>query len=245
MSTEADVRQDALGDSEATLRQAEAVLADLDGTSPELPNENGVTDGDIELPASGFREFIRTLVQTYAEMAGVIESLRSSRGVLDQAASQRLKQTHESLAEVSSATETAATAILDGLDRALELVDELDPETSGEAAAADPSDHASRLRDELHQMMGLVQFQDITAQQLGHASSVLQDIEARLIALADFFDVRGLGLEELITTVNTSISMVEPEESEGEAEVASCDPGASTLNAEARQTVADEIFTSL
>ena len=243
MSTEADVRQDALGDSEATLRQAEAVLTDLDGTSPELPNENGVPDGDIELPVSGFREFIRALVQTYAEMAGVIESLRSSRGVLEQAASQRLKQTHESLAEVSSATETAATAILDGLDRALELVDQLDPETSGGAAAVDPSDHASRLRDELHQMMGLVQFQDITAQQLGHASSVLQDIEARLIALSDFFDVRGLGLEELITTVNSSI--VEPEEPEGEAQVASCDPGASTLNAEARQTVADEIFTSL
>lgn len=245
MSTEPDVSHDALGDSEATLRQAEAVVTDLDGTSPEFPNESGVPEEDTGLPASGFREFIRTLVQTYAEMAGVIESLRSSRGVLEQAASTRLKQTHESLAEVSSATETAATGILDGLDRALELLDQLDPGPSGEGDdAVDSSDPASLLRDELHKMMGLVQFQDITAQQLGHASSVLQDIEARLTALSDFFDVRGLGLEELVTTVNASIA--EPEEPEDDAEVAaSCDPGASTLNAEARQTVADEVFTSL
>ena len=175
-------------------------------------------------------------------MAGVVESLRASRGVLEQAASQRLKRTHESLEEVSSATETAATQILDGLDRALELVDHLDPGTTGEAAeSADASDVASRLRDELHSMMGHVQFQDITAQQLGHASGVIKDIEARLIIISDFFDISGLGLEEL-AAVGMSIPIEEPAVFEAFGE--SCDPDASTLNAESRQTVADDVFTS-
>ena len=48
----------------------------------------------------------------------VIDSLRKSRGLLEQAAMERLKSTHERLAEVSSATEMAATGMLDGLDRA-------------------------------------------------------------------------------------------------------------------------------
>lgn len=242
MSTEADVKQEALADSEATLRQAEAVLMDLDGTSPELPNENGVPEGGTPVSASGFRDFIRTLVRTYEEMAGVIDVLRASRGLLEQAASHRLKETHESLAEVSSATETAATGILDSLDRALELVDLLDPGASGEAEEpADPGDHTSKLRDELHQIMDIVQFQDITAQRLGHAGGVLQDIEARLIALSKFFDVRDLGLEDL-AAVGKAIAEPRHMEEKGALELLN-DPGASTLNAEARQNLADEVFT--
>ncbi len=245
MTDETKVSREALGDSEATLRQTEAVLTELDGTSPEIPNENGVPDANTKLPAPGFRDFIRTLVRTYAEMAGVIENLRSSRGLLEQAASQRLKQTHESLAEVSSTTEMAATGILDGLDRALELVDQMDPGASGESREpTDTKDFASQLREELHQMIGLVQFQDITAQQLAHASNVLQDIEARLIVLADFFDIRGLGFEELIA-IGESIAGPAAAVDFDESDTAACDPDASVLHAEARQEVADEVFTSL
>ena len=179
------------------------------------------------------------------EMGRVVETLRASRGLLEQAASSRLQQTHKNLVEVSSATKTAATGILDGLDRALELVDHLDSKVSGDvgdtAGPEDPSDFASQLRDELHEIMGHVQFQDITAQQLGHSCGVLMDIESRLIDLSDFFDIRGLDLGEL-TAVSTAFP--EPYEEEDEPTESSCDPGASTLNVESRQTVADEVFTS-
>ena len=173
----------------------------------------------------------------------VVDSLRSSRNLLEQAAMERLKSTHAKLAEVSSATEMAATGMLDGLDRALVLLDGM------EAAAQshedqDQSTLRDDLREELHTLMNLLQFQDITAQQLGYAGGVLLDIEDRMVELARVFDLRGLGLEEEGERTD-EVSEQPPEEgrrSRVSETHSTCDPEASHFGADSRQALADEIF---
>ena len=89
----------------------------------------------------------------------------------------------QKLAEIYSATEVATSEMLDGLDRALILVDQIEVAPASSDADADPRDG---LREELHALVTLMQFQDITAQQLGSASTLLED---RMIRLAEVFDL--------------------------------------------------------
>ncbi|MEQ8329998.1 MAG: hypothetical protein RH859_05965 [Longimicrobiales bacterium] len=234
-------RGQVLSDSEATLRQVQDVLADFGGQEPLSAVDRVLSD--LEERPTGLRELVRILVTTYSEIVEVIDSLRKSRGLLEQAAMQRLKSTHARLAEVSTATEMAATGMLDGLDRALVLVDHLEaasPDDDGKDGGA----LRGELRDELHQLIGLLQFQDITSQQLGYASGVLQDIEERMVRLSEVFDLRGMGIEELIDVPDPS---AESEPAAGptgpsDGKVVTCDPGASTMNADSRQALADSIF---
>lgn len=246
MSAGEEVRRGAvLSDSEATLRQVEDVLNDLDGDVQFAEVDRVITD--LEERPAGLRELVKVLVRTYSEITEVIDSLRKSRGLLEQAAMERLKSTHQKLAEVSTATEMAATGMLDGLDRALVLVDHLESASVSDDTEAQTTSLRGELRDELHQLINLLQFQDITAQQLGYASGVLLDIEERMVRLSQVFDLRGLGLEEL-AAVGVDPDAVDgsnvPAEGAG-ADAASqviCDPQASTLNAEGRQALADSIF---
>ena len=224
MST--DTRSVSLSDSEATLRQVRGVLADFIRT----PESEEVT-ATLEERAGGLADLVKMLVSTYSEIMDVIESLRKSRGLLEQASMERLRGTHVRLAEVSSATEVAATGMLDGIDRALTLVDDLEEGDSAEASASTRDD----LRMELHKIMDLLQFQDITSQQLGYASGVLFDIEQKMVQLSRLFD-SGLGLSEMDLEGVSDISNAFLKDT--------CDPEASTLNAEGRQALADEIFTA-
>jgi chemotaxis regulatin CheY-phosphate phosphatase CheZ len=230
MSGEEGVRESLLSDSEATLRQVENVLSDFATNGQEPTSDVEQVPSGREVRPKGLSELVKVLVTTYSEIMEVIESLRSSRGLLEKASMERLKNTHTKLAEVSSATEVAATGMLDSVDRALDLVDDLDSMTDESASTATRAE----LRDELHQIMDLLQFQDITAQQLGYASSVLFDIEQRMVQLARLFDA-GIGLAGLDHAPAVEISDEHVKET--------CDPEASTLNAEGRQAVADEIFT--
>ena len=155
MSRESDLSQRALADAEATLREAEAALTNLDGVSPRRRYGNEEQEPNVRRPASGFGECIRSLVQKYAEMAAVLDDLRSSRGLLDRAASG----------------------------------------------------------------------QDVTIRQLAHASTVLQNIEARLVTLSEFFDIRGLGLEALVAGLPVAglpVAGLE-EVAEDRSEVSACD----------------------
>ncbi len=173
---------------------------------------------------------------TYGEIMSVIDSLRKSRGMLEQAAMERLKSTHQKLAEVSSATEMAATGMLDGLDRALVLVDHL--EAADESA--EPGDGAllrGDLREELHSLINLLQFQDITAQQLGYAGAVLLDIEDRLVELARIFDLKGVGHQEV-----SSDEAASERDARLKDRHTACDPEASHFDAQSRQALADNIF---
>ena len=130
---------------------------------------------------------------------------------------------------MTNATQVAATDILDGLDRAVALVDDMDANAKdGDADSA--ADLRNRLRDELFSLMGCMQFQDITTQQLTYASSVLTEIESRLSQLATILDPTGLQVAGVASV---------PSGSSGRA---TFDPAASMGNAESRQAVADHIF---
>jgi hypothetical protein len=226
------VRSGLLSDSEATLRQVRGVLGEFGSSVEErLADVDRAIAGLEERPV-GLAELVKVLVTTYSEIMEVIESLRQSRGLLEQASMERLKGTHVRLAEVSSATEVAATGMLDGLDRALGLVDALDGAGAGEMEGSAAT--RAELRQELHQIMDLLQFQDITSQQLGYASGVLYDVEQRMLQLSQLFDA-GLGL--------AGLDLDEPASLPDDRLAQTCDPGASTLNAEGRQALADEIFT--
>ena len=149
---------------------------------------------------------------------------------------ERLKSTHEKLAEVSSATEMAATGMLDGLDRALGLVDEMDDADGSGGTAERHGALRDSLREELHTLISLLQFQDITSQQLGYANAVLLDIEGRMVELAGVFDLGWLGLD------GEGDGAVETPARDLDGASVTCDPGASHFGAQSRQALADEIF---
>jgi len=167
------------------------------------------------------------LLKAYTEIRGVLDNLRQSRNVIEQATVEKLHHTSAKLLEVSSATEVAATGILDGLDRAIAVVDELD----GMEGATQPNavDARNRLRDELFAVQACVQFQDITNQQLAHASSLLVDMEERLVGLARTLDPNMM---------DEPAPAIEPAP---HIELA-FDPNATIDGAEVRQALADSIF---
>jgi hypothetical protein len=183
----------------------------------------------VEAPAR--REFLGavtdlpdTLLKAHAEIVNVLRRIRASRDALEQATVGRLQHTTEKLAEVSTATEVATNGILDGLDRALVFVGELDALADSDEAKS--ATVRGSLRDELFQAIGCLQFQDITSQQLNYASSLLVDMETRLGALSDALDPNGI--VELAPQVDESCRTF--------------DPGASIHGADRRQALADSIF---
>jgi chemotaxis regulatin CheY-phosphate phosphatase CheZ len=213
-------RSELLEDSRSTLRQVEEILGEL-GIRALRPDSR---------PASTLAELLEVMVRAHREILEVVESLQRSRGVIQKTSLKRLQNTNLKLREVSATTELAAADMLDGLDRALGLVDQLaegaDPSADDDREAA-----ADELRDELHGLIGLLQFQDITSQQLAYASGVLVDVEERLVRILEIFGGdRGEGEAES-----------EADEIHWEAPV-DADPEATAANAPGRQALADEIF---
>ena len=160
------------------------------------------------------------------EIQAVLANLRDSRNALETATVEKIQHTSEKLKEVTSATEVAATDILDGLDRAQTMIDDL--EAADEAGDRDKA-QATRdlMREEVFAMMGALQFQDITTQQLAYAASVLTDMESRLLQIAKLFDPATV-------MVRHGGDAPDPR---------TFDPHATTQRAEQRQALADEIFT--
>lgn len=242
MASERKDRSELLNDSEATLRQVESALTELGQAPLTNGNGTGASFGSVirrmEERPLGLGELVDVLVHAYGEIMAVIDGLRKSRGLLENAAMKRLKRTHQKLQEVSSATEVAASGMLDGLDRALVLVDTLEGMDGTEDGDADGV--RTELREELHGLMSLLQFQDITAQQLGYAGQVLEDLESRLLKIAAVFDVRRM-CDEPGVRIEADHGHEGDEEVDPDDHVVH-DPEASTLNADSRQAVADEIF---
>jgi chemotaxis regulatin CheY-phosphate phosphatase CheZ len=227
---------DVLYDSEAALRLVDSALNELRGIAPGVLEEGATLEGnDAGQPSAAeddpgaLAALPRMLLKAYSEIISVLECLKQSRGMLERTAVERLHHTHEKLREVSSTTENAATNMLDGLDRALGLIDRLDAESAPEASENAAALRA-QLRDELFAMMSHLQFHDITTQQLNYTSSVLIDMESRLAQVAKVFDPRSFGVElpQAAAAANGPVAF---------------DPGATVENAEVRQALADEIFT--
>ncbi|MGI8507754.1 MAG: hypothetical protein ACR2MQ_00340 [Gemmatimonadaceae bacterium] len=165
-----------LYDSETVLRLVDREIEELCEAQPE---------------GNHLAVLLAVMQRANMEIEQVLRTLRESREVLQDVTLREIHDSTAKLAEVSSATELAATRIMDGLDRAQGLIDHLD-EIDGCAAGGDATVKAaavrSRLRDELFAIMGSLQFQDITSQQLGHVSRMLADVERRLYATTAILD---------------------------------------------------------
>ncbi len=212
MSHRRGLPEQLLLDSAASLRIADRIVRELNQSEPINIDDEASSSA---LPG--------VLLRAYMEIISIVDSLRRSRSMLESNAVQRLHRANEQLREVSSATEVAATDMLDGLDRALALVDRLD----GEDGA--PSETHVALREEIHRVIDRLQFQDIAKQQLGYASTVLQDLDRRLDALVHLID-------------NSLPTRSDVEPMAADAASAPYDPEASERGATERQAVADEIF---
>jgi hypothetical protein len=176
--------QELLYDSEASLRLVDHAIEELSASGAELDEEaRGFLEHVMAQPG-GLAELSRTLLRAYAETAGIVIRFRQSAGALDSGGIDKLQLMHGRLAEVSSATETATTDILDGVCRAGDLVEKMDaPELSDDDRHA----VAASLREELGNLSSHLQFQDITAQQLAHIATLLADMRGRISQVVQIF----------------------------------------------------------
>lgn len=201
-----------LYDSETVLRLVDREIEELCEAQPE---------------GNHLAVLLAVMQRANMEIEQVLRTLCESREVLQDVTLREIHDSTAKLAEVSSATELAATRIMDGLDRAQGLIDHLD-DLDGGANGGDATVKAaavrSRLRDELFAIMGSLQFQDITSQQLGHVSRMLADVERRLHATAAILD-GGVANAVMIDAESVSIFS----------------ESASTRNAGQRQAAADAV----
>jgi hypothetical protein len=171
------------------------------------------------------------LQRAYSDIVHVVDNLRRSRGILEQAAVDRVHRTNAKLREVTSTTEIATTGMLDNLERGLVLLDDMD-----EAGHAD--EHAETRRNELRElllaMLAQLQFQDITSQQLHYATSLLDDLEVRMCSLVELIDATVFGGSAPRDHTPHSLADVQGQH---------FDPAATTDDASARQQLADQIFS--
>lgn len=183
MATQVQSHDDALHATDTALRLVNRALGDLGTAGPGAPFVPR-----LAVPGSGVDALnvASTLLRAYDEVTSLIERIRLSRGLLQEAQATRLEQMNKKLSAVTAATEMAATGMLDGLDRAISVVSSLEQEAEA-AQDADRSARYAGLREELYNVMAFVQFQDITSQQLGYAAAVISETEQRLEQLGRIF----------------------------------------------------------
>jgi chemotaxis regulatin CheY-phosphate phosphatase CheZ len=207
-------------------------MSEATGLRDEGERARSATEGDYigmdaAITAAGFADVPELLSRAALIINKMLESLKAGQQVLQRAAVEKLHHTNTKLHEISTATESAATDIMDGLDRAFLLVDQLDGEDVGPRGA----EIGGQLRDELFAVMTHLQFQDITSQQLDHASSIIQDMEHYLDEFVVLFDLPTIGKVRGHDAIRLH------------SEHRPYDPCATTLDAEQRQAIVDEILT--
>jgi chemotaxis regulatin CheY-phosphate phosphatase CheZ len=216
-------------DSAATLRLVDTQLDDLrDGDfAPDALTEPASAAPKPRLSVT-LADLPQLLEHAHTEINGLLERLKQSRGALQATTVDKLSHTQNKLREVTSATELAATDIMDACDRATAKLDALDllegdPEYDRQRASM----LHTELRDELFTMMAALQFQDLTTQMLSHANSVLTEVETRLQDVARIFE--GTTLAEATAPLVASAALT-------------FDPDATVRDADKRQAIADAVF---
>src|SRR6185436_8931530 len=175
--------EELLYDSEASFRLVDHAIQELSASGAELDREASGFLAHVMAQPGGFAELSRTLLRAYAATAGIVGRFRETAGMLDSAGIDKLQQMHGHLREVSSATETATHGILDGLGRAVALVEELD----GDVSESNRQKMVASLREELNGVVNHLQFQDITAQQLKHIETQLGEMNRRITQVVKIF----------------------------------------------------------
>ena len=124
----------------------------------------------------------RVLLMAYTTISDALSGIRLTREAIHTHTVQRLHDSHSKLTEVSTATESATMEMMNGLDRSLAIIAELEQGKVSDPALFD------RLRDEVNGMFNHLQFQDITTQQLAGVAQFLDDIELRIAGVVGLFD---------------------------------------------------------
>lgn len=234
----AKTSRQALYDSDSLLRLVDAAIEDLgvasaDAASAAAGNPDAAagevthTIADATL-AVRLQEVSGSLAFGYQSILKILRTLRQGRGSIESVAVERLHPAHEKLQEVTNTTELAATDILAGIEDALVMVDRLDEcaaSNDAEAAAGVRAD----MRNKLFDLMNHLQFQDITRQQLNHASAVLVETEHHLAQIAAAIEPTAAPL--------AVAAPVDPN-------AGTYDPRATASAAKERQAVADEVVAA-
>jgi uncharacterized phage infection (PIP) family protein YhgE len=222
--------QELLYDSEASLRLVDNAIEELsDAAADSDPNAAELVQQMMAQPG-GFAALSHALLQAYTDTAVLVARLGEGVGMLDTSGIDKLQQMHGRLNEVSSVTETATTDILDGLSRAVVLVERLDAVSS----LPDRQRHemAASLREELSALSNHLQFQDITSQQLLHVAALLADMRARLSRATPALGSSSAGVAEHRADRGAGRASGQPDKLD--------DPW--TGQGDRAQAVADEIF---
>jgi len=176
--------QELLYDSEASFRLVDNAIEELSVSDADPDGETKAALQHV-MTQPEIAALSDALFRAYAETTALLGRFRESAGMLDTSGIDKLQQMHGRLHEVSSATQTATSDILDGLGRAVTLVEQLDAATS----MTDDARHrmAGSIREELSGLSNHLQFQDITSQQLVHIGALLGDMRARLAEVTSMF----------------------------------------------------------
>lgn len=174
-----------LYDSETVLR---LVDSELDELRDDEPRAEDPADGS---PAGHPMAVLLASVQhAQSEITGVLQVLHDGRTALREVPAREIEDSIGKLHDVCAATEAAATRIMDGVDRAQAMIEQLDllaEEPTADGGLEEATVRA-RIREELFAIIGSLQFQDITSQQLGHVSKMLGDVGRRVHASALLLD---------------------------------------------------------
>lgn len=133
-------------------------------------------------------ELPTVLLRAHAEITEILGGIRLTREAIEAHAVERIRETQSKLTDVTSTTESATLELMNGLDRSLELINNLEEQAAGKAAAGG----FQALRDQVSALYNHLQFQDITAQQLAGVTQSLLELEVRVSAVAALFN-RTLG----------------------------------------------------
>jgi hypothetical protein len=170
-----------------------------------------------------------TLSAGYKAIILALSTLREGRSSLTRVAHDKLLPAHAKLLEATDATEIAVSGLMDDLDAAVAIIDRLD-EADDRGSKADAAVLRTTLREKLFEMMGRMQFQDITRQQIAFTSDVLLDTEHRLAQIA--------------TAFNPASAEVLPDVPRYESLAGTYDPHATMKGSPDRQAGADSVFTA-
>lgn len=214
---------DVLYDSETMLRLVDSELDEL----REDARDVGIDCGPVSV-GNHVGVLLAVMQRASAEIAQVLCTLHTSREALEGLTMAEIHESAMKVCEVSTATEIAANRMMDGLERIHSFVDRLDaldaPDDTEDAVTESAAVRAS-IRDELFAVMGSLQFQDITSQQLGHVSQMLRHAESRLHATSALLSGGHADAATLPTESGPTFS-----------------ESASTQNSFERQAAADAIF---
>jgi hypothetical protein len=228
----------ALYDSDSLLRLVDAAIENMGVPAGESGSESAPDSaeagaaaaqlaGDATL-AVRLQEVSGSLAFGYQSILKILRALRQGRGSIESVAAEKLHPAHAKLQEVTNTTEIAATDILVGIEDSLAMVDRLDEHAASgdaDAAAAVRSD----LRNKLFDLMNHLQFQDITRQQLNHASAVLLDTEHHLAQIA-----------AAIEPAAAPLAVPAP----ADPNRGTYDPRATSNDAAGRQAIADQVVAT-